>query len=51
MIRTIWFASFGLALLGGLFVAKVISVHVSQRPAGLDRTVAPEIALVSGNIE
>jgi hypothetical protein len=51
VIRTVWFASFSLALLGGLFVAKVISAHVSQRPAGLNRTAAPEIALVSGNIE
>jgi len=51
VIRTIWFASFGLALLGGLLVAKVISAQVSQRPAELDRAAVPEIALVSGNIE
>jgi hypothetical protein len=43
--------AFRVALLGGLFVAKVFSAQISQRPAGLDRTAAPGIALVTGNME
>ena len=33
LIRTIWFATFGLALLGGLFATKVVFAPPSDRSA------------------
>ena len=49
MTRTIWFASFGLALLGSLFVAKLISEKIPvERRAEHDRAGVTEIRLVSG---
>ncbi|MDE2332425.1 MAG: hypothetical protein KGK16_16815 [Bradyrhizobium sp.] len=36
MIRTIWLATFSLALLGALFVTKVVFAPLSGRPAVAD---------------
>jgi hypothetical protein len=41
-IRTIWFATFGLALLGGLF-----TTHVVFAPSA-DRSAAAELQLAAG---
>jgi hypothetical protein len=43
VIRTIWFASFDLALVGGLFATKVMSAPIAERPA-VDRGPFPKIA-------
>jgi hypothetical protein len=39
MIRTIWFASLGLALVVGLLAAKVVSAPITERPVAGDGTV------------
>ncbi len=44
VIRTIWFASFGLALVGGLFATKVVSATIPERPAVASDPAAPGIA-------
>jgi hypothetical protein len=43
-IRTVWFASLGLALLGGLIATKIVSAPVSERPAIVDRQTVPQMA-------
>jgi hypothetical protein len=43
VIRTIWFASFGVALVGGLFATKVMSAPIAERPA-IAGGLSPEIA-------
>jgi hypothetical protein len=42
LIRTIWFATFGLALLGGLFVTKVVFAPPSDRSVVASHAVAAE---------
>lgn len=42
LIRTIWFATFGLALLGGLFATKVVFAPPSDRYAVVDLPLAAE---------
>jgi hypothetical protein len=46
VIRTIWFASFGVALVGGLFATKVVSATVLERPVVAGDPAAPGIALL-----
>jgi hypothetical protein len=43
VIRTIWFASFGIALVGGLVATKVMSAPIAERPA-VAGGPSPEIA-------
>ena len=45
MTRTIWLASFGLALIGGLFATKVMSGPIAERPAVAGGPSAPGIVL------
>jgi hypothetical protein len=42
LIRTIWFATFGLALLGGLFATKVVFAPPSDRSAVASLPAAAE---------
>ena len=46
VIRTIWFASVGLALVGGLFAMKVVSTRISERQAIAGAPTAPGTALL-----
>jgi hypothetical protein len=46
VIRTIWFASFGLALVAGLLAAKVVSsAPIPERPAVAGSSTVPAIAV------
>jgi hypothetical protein len=51
VIRTIWFASFGLALVGGLFATKVMSAPIAERPtlASPSPEIAPRDALTKSD--
>jgi hypothetical protein len=42
LIRTIWFATLGLALLGGLFATKVVFAPPSDRSVVANHAVAAE---------
>jgi hypothetical protein len=46
LIRTIWLASFGLALIGGLFATKIASAPVSERPAATGGVTVPGITVL-----
>jgi len=46
VIRTIWLASFGLALVGGLFATKVMSTPIAERPTVAGDTAATGMALL-----
>ena len=46
MIRTVWLASFGLALLGGLFATKVVSAPVPERLTVAGGPTFPGIAVL-----
>ena len=43
---TIWFASLGLVLVGGLFATKVVSATIPERPTAVGGPTAPGIALL-----
>ena len=45
MIRTIWFASLGLALVVGLFAAKVVSAPITERSTVAGGTVPAIVVL------
>jgi hypothetical protein len=52
VIRTIWFASFGLALVGGLFATQVMSSPIAERPtvaSGPSREIALRDALTKSD--
>ena len=46
LIRTIWLASFGLALLDGLFATKVVSAPIPERPTVAGGPTVPGTALL-----
>ena len=49
MIRTIWFASLGLALVVGLFAAKVVSAPITEPPIAAGGTV-PQMTVLRAKL-